>query len=796
MCVGVRLGSGVCGLAGLWLAGAGQSTAFATWSILIADTRTGEVAVASATCLTGFDLRDNTPVLLTGIGAATAQSFVDSSGQNRVFVRDRLAEGIAPATIIDLLAPFDSGHQTRQYGIVSLAGGGQAATFSGTGAGGWAGGVTGRVGDLVYAVQGNVLTGAPVVAAAVDAIINTSGDVPAKLMASMQAARMMGGDGRCSCAAFSPEACGAPPPSFTKSAHIAYMLIAREGDRDGTLGLYRSARTPSSIVVADLTSDGLADVLVGDSASAQAAVSVNTTPQANLLGPNTFATFSIQPALVNAAANARLVAAGALLGDDALDPVVLSPQASQVTIRPTLGGGEFGTPVTLATLAGPTGLTLADVDGNDRVDVIVSHSSAPLVRVFLNASDAIFTPVDSSLIGPATAIAPGEFTGDGTSDFGVTSVSPNNQFLALAGSASGVLTVVGIVPLPGLSNVIAAADFDTDGRTDFAIASPSTLTIVRPQAGGTFETQTLPLTFTPTALHASDLNNDGVPELLAGGGVRLTVYRSTPTGLVSDRTYNFTTPLAFSLSISGIASGDLDQDGDTDIALASTNGSGVAIVNNLGRSGSTPPANLVGTLGGGVGQATGDYFMNFNVANTTSNDPDPVATLQTRFEAWRNNLRLRPDAVRSSVSFAASCLPVGGSTTMTIRLRDWLGAATSSAVRVEHAPDSDRRSSIGAVRAIGSGTYEVTLTAGAAGGRDIFRIVTNESQRAVVLMPAPTVLIDSSADFNSDGQVDFSDYLDFAGAFASDAPEADFDASGQIDLFDYLEFAASFACGR
>ena len=48
----------VAALAGL------AGSASATWSILIVNTRTGEIAVGSATCLTGFDLEANTPVLV------------------------------------------------------------------------------------------------------------------------------------------------------------------------------------------------------------------------------------------------------------------------------------------------------------------------------------------------------------------------------------------------------------------------------------------------------------------------------------------------------------------------------------------------------------------------------------------------------------------------------------------------------------------------------------------------------------------------------------------------------------
>ncbi|MDX2147846.1 MAG: hypothetical protein SFZ23_10020 [Planctomycetota bacterium] len=51
------------------------------------------------------------------------------------------------------------------------------------------------------------------------------------------------------------------------------------------------------------------------------------------------------------------------------------------------------------------------------------------------------------------------------------------------------------------------------------------------------------------------------------------------------------------------------------------------------------------------------------------------------------------------------------------------------------------------------------------------------------------------ADFNSDGQSDFFDYLDFAAAFSVQQPDADINRDGQIDFFDYLDFASEFASG-
>jgi uncharacterized Ntn-hydrolase superfamily protein len=203
----------------------------ATWSIILVNVRTGEIAIASATCLTGLDLARLVPVIVVGKGAAAAQSFVDSTGNNRILLRDQLLLGTDPTQILGLLANSDPGHQTRQYGIVDIRG--RAIGFTGTVAGAYASDRVGQFGDIVYAIQGNVLTGGAVLAAAELALFTTPGDMGEKLMAMMDAARDFGGDGRCSCRESAPTACGAPPPGFTKSAHIAFMIVTRGGDTDG-----------------------------------------------------------------------------------------------------------------------------------------------------------------------------------------------------------------------------------------------------------------------------------------------------------------------------------------------------------------------------------------------------------------------------------------------------------------------------------------------------------------------------------------------------------------------------------
>ncbi|MEE8469322.1 MAG: DUF1028 domain-containing protein [Planctomycetota bacterium] len=212
------------------------SQALATWSIVVIDRSTGEVCVASATCLGNqFPLQRWLPVIVVGRGAAAAQSAIDNSAQNRMRIWNLMHAGATPKRILEQLALHDGGHQSRQYGITSFDG--PPVTFTGTGAGVAKLGVTGVVGSMEYAIQGNVLAGDPVIFEAEKALVNTQGDLGQKVMAAMQAARFMGGDGRCSCNPADPPSCGSPPPNFTKSAHTVFIVLARMGDTDGVCDL-------------------------------------------------------------------------------------------------------------------------------------------------------------------------------------------------------------------------------------------------------------------------------------------------------------------------------------------------------------------------------------------------------------------------------------------------------------------------------------------------------------------------------------------------------------------------------
>lgn len=217
--------------------------AHATWSIVVTNSKTGEIGIGTATCIATDNIKKYVPVIRVGHGGAACQAQIDQTAKNRKIIFEQLPLGTDPAVMLQMIEPQDAAYQSRQIGIVDLAG--RAVTFTGANAFAWAGGVTGSQGSLTYSIQGNILTGAPVVQACEAALLTTPGDLAEKLMAAMEAARAMGGDGRCSCSSIAPTSCGSPPPTFNKSAHIGCVLIARIGDSDGICGANQGCATGS-----------------------------------------------------------------------------------------------------------------------------------------------------------------------------------------------------------------------------------------------------------------------------------------------------------------------------------------------------------------------------------------------------------------------------------------------------------------------------------------------------------------------------------------------------------------------
>jgi len=214
-----------------------HSQALATWSVIAVDRKTGQVVIASATCVpqqafAGFPakgLKDVQAIIIPGIGVAAAQANVDRTRAIQKLIADELNRGTDPARIIDMLKAQDPNHSSRQYGIVDLKG--RVAGYSGATNLNQSLDRQGQVAgtEIYFSIQGNILAGDDVVESAVSAFKSAKGTIADRVMAAMEAADSRGGDKRCNCDT-KPDP---PAPCDKKTAHVAYLVVANKDDKMG-----------------------------------------------------------------------------------------------------------------------------------------------------------------------------------------------------------------------------------------------------------------------------------------------------------------------------------------------------------------------------------------------------------------------------------------------------------------------------------------------------------------------------------------------------------------------------------
>ena len=158
-----------------------------TFSIVAADPTTGEVGCAVESKY--FAIGAVTPWVRAGIGAVATQAMgvVARNGERAL---SALAAKVEPAVALDQVLAEDTDRELRQLGAVSADG--RAAAFTGRDCIEWAGHL---VGDG-FAMQGNMLASAEVVAAMRSAFLDTLRPLPERMIAALEAGQAAGGDRR------------------------------------------------------------------------------------------------------------------------------------------------------------------------------------------------------------------------------------------------------------------------------------------------------------------------------------------------------------------------------------------------------------------------------------------------------------------------------------------------------------------------------------------------------------------------------------------------------------------------
>jgi uncharacterized Ntn-hydrolase superfamily protein len=166
-------------------AAAGESVG--TFSIVAHDSTTGEVGVAVQSRVFGVGPR--VAWVRGGVGAiATQAQSNESFGPEGLRL---MSVGLSAEEALDWLLEHDPGRDNRQVGVVDING--VVANWTGPSCSSWAGDSMG----VGFTCQGNILTGADVVAEMVRAFRESQGEELARrLIAALEAAQAAGGDSR------------------------------------------------------------------------------------------------------------------------------------------------------------------------------------------------------------------------------------------------------------------------------------------------------------------------------------------------------------------------------------------------------------------------------------------------------------------------------------------------------------------------------------------------------------------------------------------------------------------------
>ena len=244
------------------------------------------------------------------------------------------------------------------------------------------------------------------------------------------------------------------------------------------------------------------------------------------------------------------------------------------------GGGMSFTSTSFApptNLTGDAYVTAADLDGDQRTDLIYAGASTNKITIHRNTTTGSgplsFTPTDLSGFTVPIGVKAGDINGDGLLDLVVSCPSLFKLYILKNTSTPGNISFSNVLNLNTVTEPrkIAIGDLDNDGKADIAATLASTLGICvfkNITSGGTinFGPKTdFTVTSSSEGIAMGDLTEDGKPDIItaasAANGISVLVNTSTPgTISFSARLHFFTDGAPWEVAIA-----DVDGDGKADM---------------------------------------------------------------------------------------------------------------------------------------------------------------------------------------------------------------------------------------
>jgi hypothetical protein len=267
-------------------------------------------------------------------------------------------------------------------------------------------------------------------------------------------------------------------------------------------------------------------------------------------------------------------------------------------------------------------VTGADVDGGGVLDLAVANSSGT-VSVLLGKGDGTFAPPVVYLTGSqSSAVGTGDFDGDGDADLAVANLS-GADVSVLLNHGDGTFAPAANYPAGIGPFDVAIGDVDGDGALDLVVSNfvsgggAHTVSVLRGRGDGSFDP---PVEYqagiSPTQLALGDLDGDGdldlavVDNFLFPGSMSVRVLLNRSDG-------SFTSSVIYKAGAfpQDVALGDLDGDGDLDLAVASVVSEDVSVLLNRGN----------GTFGAAVSFPAGAFSISVAIGDFDGNGAADLA---------------------------------------------------------------------------------------------------------------------------------------------------------------------------
>ena len=327
---------------------------------------------------------------------------------------------------------------------------------------------------------------------------------------------------------------------------------------------FATGHSPASVTAADINGDGRRDLIVANQNDNTVSVLLNTTVAGNAPSFSTQQTFAV-------GSGPRTVTTADINGDGKPEIIVTNQNGNTVSVlfnktSPGATVASFATQQTFTTGNSPSGLAVANIIGDGRPDLVVANQTDNTVSVLLNntapGGTPNFFPQQTFATGNnPLAVTVADINGDGRPDLIVTNLNAKTVSVLLNTTTPGVTTAsfsaqqtfaTGVIP-----SSVTAADVNGDGTPDLIVANGSDNTVsvlLNTTATGattasfaaqqTFATGTLPESVT-----VADINGDGEPDLILANDTSGTVsvllnklYSVTVSGSPATGTIHYAVP--------------------------------------------------------------------------------------------------------------------------------------------------------------------------------------------------------------------------------------------------------------